>query len=171
MLAPVCFVCFSRLCYILFALILFLSLRFNLLRSINDIDRVSHGSLLYPLAVYGCFLGYNYHGNQYIYFYLPVLTMAICDPIAATFGKRWPYGKFYIKQGKKTLVGSLSFFVAAVALTVALFHLLSLNGYPSALIIASLAVAATLAEAVSVKGLDNITIPISVVLVLTLWHV
>ncbi|MGE8381849.1 MAG: phosphatidate cytidylyltransferase, partial [Sphingobacterium sp.] len=40
----------------LFAVILVLSLKFNLLRSIHAIDRKSAGSLAYPAAVYLCFV-------------------------------------------------------------------------------------------------------------------
>ncbi len=156
-----------------FALILLLSLRFNLLHSINAIDRISYGTLLYPVAVYGCYLAYNYFHNNVLFFYLPVLTMAICDPLAAFFGKRWPWGKFYIKRDTKTVLGSSAFFLSSIVLTIVLFYFFSPANFHinSVLSIAILvAAAATATEALSTKGLDNITIPASVVLILTLVH-
>lgn len=157
-----------------FGLILFTSLKFNLLKSINAIDRVSYGSLLYPVAVYACFCVYTWHNNNYLYFYLPVLTMAISDPVAAVFGKTWPYGKFYVLKDKKTLVGSLAFFLSACIVSVVLFYFLPQGEYgivPVGIATLSSAAGATLAEAFSAKGFDNLTIPVSVVFVLTLLDV
>ncbi len=156
-----------------FALILLISLKFNLLPSINAIDRVSYGSLWYPVAVYCCYLAYNYFHNNLIFFYLPVLTMAICDPVAALLGKRWPYGKFYIKHDTKTVMGSSAFFCVSTILTILLFYFFSSGNFRinSVLLIALLvATATTVTEALSTKGLDNITIPVCVVLILTLMH-
>jgi dolichol kinase len=164
---------FVLLLCVSFALILFLSLKFNLLPSINAIDRISYGSLWYPVAVYTCYLAYNYFHNNLLFFYLPVLTMAICDPVAAFFGKRWPYGKFHIKQDTKTVMGSAAFFFASVILTIVLFYLFSSGNFriSNTLLIALLiAAATTVTEALSTKGLDNITIPVCVVLILTLVH-
>lgn len=155
-----------------FAICLFLSIQFNFLRSINAIDRVSYGSLLYPLAVYGCYLAYNYFHNV-LFFYLPVLTLGICDPLAAIFGKRWPYGKFHISHDTKTVTGSLAFFTSSLVLTIILFYFFSPVRAPlTSLLLKSLliAVPATFAEALSIKGIDNIAIPLSVVLMLTLVH-
>jgi len=156
-----------------FALILLLSLQFNLLPSINAIDRISYGTLLYPVAVYGCYLAYNYFHNKVLFFYLPVLTMAICDPLAAFFGKRWPYGRFDINHDTKTVMGSAAFFFSSIALTIMSFYFFSSGNFylDRVLTIAILvAAAATATEALSTKGLDNITIPASVVLILTLVH-
>ncbi len=156
-----------------FALILFLSLKFNLLPSINAINRISYGSLLYPVAVYGCYLAYNYFHSNLLFFYLPILTMAISDPVAALVGKRWPYGIFHIRQDTKTVMGSAAFFFSSVVLTIILFYFFSSGNFhiKSGLLIAILiASATTITEALSTKGLDNITIPFCTVLVLTLVY-
>ncbi|MEW6468329.1 MAG: phosphatidate cytidylyltransferase [Bacteroidota bacterium] len=155
-----------------FALILMASLRFDLLRSINAIDRRSHGSISYPVAVYGCFLVFEHNHRELVYFYLPILTLAICDPMAALFGKRFPYGRFRIGKDSKTLVGVSAFFVSSLLLTVPLLFFLSVTE-PDWMAIWRLAALTALfssvTEAVSGKGLDNITIPASVILILTLF--
>ncbi len=157
-----------------FELCLLLSLRFHFLPSINAIGRHSYGSLLYPVAVYICFLTYNYFHNNLLFFYLPVLTMAICDPVAALFGERWPFGKFQIKNGTKTITGCAAFFISSVILTMALSYFFStgiskqINIFFMALLIAAFT---TPIEALSTKGIDNITIPLCVVIVLTSLNV
>ena len=162
-----------------FAVIILASLRFDFLRSINGIDRRSHGSIAYPVSVYGCYLVYNYYDHRisslhdpYIFFYLPILTLAICDPIAALVGKKFPYGRFTIGKDTKTIVGSSSFFISSLVLTLSVYFLLSHGSFhgtailPLALLVAA---AATMSEAFSGKGIDNITIPATVVLLLILF--
>lgn len=152
-----------------FALILFFSLKYGLLKSINAIGRKSYGSISYPVAVYACFCFYAWHrdhrpeaGNGYILFYLPVLILAICDPIAALCGRRWPYGKYRVKNETKTLMGSFLFFISAFLISFVL--LLLLNHTQHAILqtlIASTLIAMTTAftEAICTKGTDNLFIP------------
>jgi phytol kinase len=149
-----------------FALILIISLRFNLLKSINAIDRESVGSLAYPISVYGCYLAYNYFDKQLIYYYLPILILALCDPMAALIGKRWPRCKFKVGDGYKTMSGSITFFISAVVLMYTLMvgfkQEWTITQFISgAFIIGTLS---TITEALSARGYDNLTIPISVLL-------
>lgn len=147
-----------------FALILIASLRFRLLPSINAIERFSVGSLAYPVAVYGCFLIYQ-EQEVLTYFYLPILTLAICDPIAALTGKKWPLGRYRIGKEYKTAMGSGMFLLTAFCV----YMTGALLAHPHAsvgltiwrgLIVASVAM---LAEGLSGKGTDNLTIPAAVV--------
>ncbi|TND08135.1 MAG: phosphatidate cytidylyltransferase [Bacteroidetes bacterium] len=161
-----------------FAGILLLSLRFNLLKSINAIDRESHGSISYPVAIYGCYLFFSQHrdadpgGNgAYLFFYLPVLMLAVCDPVAALFGKRWPLGPYRVSGGNKSMLGSAMFFVSAVILCTALGYAFSgtrTEGFILLSVIISFA--GTIAEALSGKGLDNLTIPGVGVLVMYIMY-
>ena len=154
-----------------FALIIITSLRFNFLKSINAIDRKSHGSITYPLAVFCtyCFYewSYSWHfhfGSPLLSFYLPVLTLAICDPLAALCGKRWPLGRYTIGSETKSLMGSSVFFVSAFILCFVLCRGAGFSEYPHIQFTSSAFVAllATLAEGLSKKGLDNIFIPFTV---------
>ncbi|MNJ91931.1 Cytidylyltransferase family protein [compost metagenome] len=155
-----------------FAVILLLSLKYQFLPSINAIDRKSHGSILYPVAVYSCFLLYEYHHSDLMFFYAPVLVLAISDPMAALFGKRWPKGEFTIGNDSKTVMGCSAFFGSALVILAVLGFLFYGSGFFTfeqlyLLILVSLG--ATLVEAVSGKGSDNLTIPLSVVLLLSLF--
>jgi dolichol kinase len=139
-----------------FMTILVVSIRFNFIKSINAIDRKSYGAVTYPIAVFGCYLAYEYAGNDLAYYYLPILTLAFCDPLAAIFGRTWPYGRIR----NKTIVGSSAFFASAFMLALVMHR-----SIVSALLIAFVS---TIAEAITPHGLDNLTIPASVLLVLFL---
>jgi len=147
-----------------FALLLVLSLRYNLLRSINAIDRQSIGSIAYPISVYVCYFVYEYNNYRYYYFYLPILILAICDPIAALCGKKWPIGRYAIGDGNKTIMGSGMFFISALLICFFLLGTVMINysQLKLILIILSIGLISTLTEAISKKGSDNLTIPLSV---------
>ncbi|MFI5150029.1 MAG: phosphatidate cytidylyltransferase [Bacteroidia bacterium] len=147
-----------------FAVLLVMSQKLNILQSINAIERDSVGSIAFPAAVYGCFLAFDYFNHEYLYFYLPILILAICDPVAALTGKRWPIGPYKVGKDKKTMMGSCMFFLSAIVLIIVL---IKLNGTTTAtwkLAVGTVVIAlvSTITEAFSRKGYDNITIPVSV---------
>jgi phytol kinase len=155
-----------------FLLLLMASARFKLLPSINAIDRHSYGSFSYPVSVYGCYLVYNHYNNNLIFFYLPILVLAICDPVAALIGKKIPLGKFKVAGDTKTMIGTSSFFITSFLLSLEVLRYSNFAYLqPVTVISAAVIVAATsaLVEAISGKGLDNITIPASVIAVLILF--
>ena len=151
-----------------FAVILIISIRFNLLKSINAIERESVGSIAYPVSVYGCFLAFNYFNNQYIYFYLPILILAICDPIAALTGKKWPIGKYKLGKDNKTMMGSVMFFISALIITFIISLLLGTEASIFAIIMQGIFISliSAISEALSRKGYDNISIPAAVLMTL-----
>jgi len=153
----VAFLCFS------FILILFLSIKYDLLKSINGVDRKTLGSILYPIIVFVTYWVYQQQGHL-IYFYAPILTLAIADPMAALVGKRWQKGEYYILGNKKTAIGSFAFFLTALIINFGLFTWFEIpNSYLTCILIAS---ASTIMEGVSTKGYDNLTIPLTVLGVL-----
>ncbi|HWV28150.1 MAG TPA: hypothetical protein VN038_00800 [Dyadobacter sp.] len=150
-----------------FLVILLASLKFGWLPSINAIDRFSYGSVLFPIIVYLLFLVFQIANRGLIVFYLPILVLAICDPVAALVGKRFPFGKYQVMGGGKSAAGSLAFFVSALlvtAVTVSAFN----DVRSDMLLILAVPAIATIAEAVGVKGMDNFTIPAGVVSTLCL---
>jgi dolichol kinase len=152
-----------------FAAILLLSLKYTFLPSINAIDRKSYGSILYPVAVYVCFLLYEYQHHDRMFFYAPILVLAISDPMAALFGKRWPKGKFTIGKGSKTLMGCSAFAVSAFLVLTGLSFLFNQEiSFMKAYELLLVAMGATMVEAISGRGTDNLTIPLSVVCLLSI---
>ncbi|TLV02918.1 diacylglycerol/polyprenol kinase family protein [Dyadobacter luticola] len=151
-----------------FLIILLLSLKFKLLPSINAIDRDSHGSILFPVAVYACFLMYTLLDKGVVIFYLPILILAICDPIAALTGKKFPFGTYQIGQCKKTISGSAAFFVCNLIVSAIVFYILKIQLESAVWNLIILSIVATIAEAISWKGSDNLSIPASVAITLSL---
>ena len=156
----------------IFAVFLMLSMKYGLLQSINAIRRESYGSLGYPAAVYCSFLAFEYFDKQYIYYYLPIVILAICDPFAAYVGRKKRYKPYRVGKDIKTVGGSLAFFCSAILVTAGIY--LYLRNFPGiwrfAGIALSVGLCATLAEARSKKGFDNITIPAAVLVVLIIME-
>ena len=153
-----------------FFIILMLSMRLNLLPSINAIDRVTRGSILYPITIYLCYLVYQAY-DQYIFYYIPILTLAVADPVAVLVGKRFPKVPFTTFGHKKTLSGSLGFFLAAFTLSVVMMLIFESMGIQNILLLsATVALFTAVAEALAHKGYDNITIPASAILALILFQ-
>ncbi|WP_353719985.1 hypothetical protein [Dyadobacter sp. 676] len=150
-----------------FLLILLASLRFGWLPSINAIDRLSYGSILFPVIVYALFVVFRMAGKGLIVFYLPILILAVCDPLAALAGKRFPLGRYRICGCGKSASGSAAFFIAAVAVTVIVVDMLGITQSGKRLCL-TVPVTATVSEALGIKGMDNLTIPASVATILWL---
>ena len=146
---PVLLLCSSFLGLLLF------SKRKSLLSSINGVSRKTYGALLFPVSVYLCFVIQNMTGKV-VHFYLPILILSLSDPLAALVGQRLPVGIYRIMNHKKTLSGSFAFFISAFVLSI-------LYGYDASQAI-FLGLIATLSEAVSKDGWDNLSIPLTILL-------
>lgn len=154
--------CFS------FLLILLGSLKFNLLKSINAVDRVTQGSILFPIVVYTTFLLADYKGS-FTLFYLPMLILALCDPAAAIVGRNLPVFKLKYFNKNKSFGGAMAFLIMAFGLS--LFYLIQFETLAliSAITAAILvAFTSTLAELLARNGYDNLSVPYSVSLILIL---
>ena len=151
-----------------FFIILVSSIHFNLLKSINAVDRETKGSLLYPIIVYVCYIAFTEY-NQMMFYYIPILILAICDPIAAVVGRRWPAGHYTTFGYTKTLSGSLGFFIAAILLSFILILSFEEMSLLTVIITSgSVALITVIAESITHKGYDNLSIPLSALLVLIL---
>lgn len=152
---------------------LFFTQRTKLLKSIHDIERKSIGSYLLPLAIYTTFLVSFLIENKFV-FILPMLILAVCDPMAAILGMniKKNNGKITILGRKlnKTWLGSGAFlFTSFVISIIALYFHREVFDLKTFWLALAVAVASTLAELISWRGSDNLAIPLSVVLVLVLF--
>lgn len=157
---------------IVFFVLLFASRNHSYLRSIHDIDRISVGSYLLPAAIYLTFLVSHLLNDRFL-FILPILVLAICDPVAGILGINLQQYNHQIRIFNKTLqktwLGSASFFVSCFIITIIALYFnqekLDLKTFWLAIIVAFVS---TLTEMFSWKGSDNLLIPLSVLLVLLL---
>lgn len=149
-----------------FLVILIASLKLDWLPSINKVDRITRGSLLYPVIVYSCFLIQDYF-DSLIFYYIPILILAVCDPIAELVGKNIPRGKYKTFGHTKTLSGSFGFCLTAVLISsILLIEIESIASMNALIIGLTIGVLTSIVEGFSHKGYDNLSIPSTVVVVL-----
>ncbi len=152
---------------------LFITHQIKQLKSIHDIERKSMGSYLLPLSIYVTFLISDLSDNKFVYI-LPMLILAICDPMAAILGENFTNGNGKIKilghELNKTWLGSGGFLVTSFIISIIALYfnreVFDIKSFWLALVVASVS---TLAELISWRGSDNLTIPLSVVLILVLF--
>lgn len=153
-----------------FFILLFVSRHRTYLKSIHDIQRISIGSYLLPVSIYLTFLVSHQLENKFL-FILPMLVLAICDPVAGILGiNLQQYNnniKLFGRQLQKTWLGSLSFFISCFVISlIALYFNQEQINLRIFLIAFTVTFVSTIAEMLSWKGSDNLLIPISVLLVL-----
>jgi dolichol kinase len=158
---------------LLFFILLFISRNRTYLKSIHDIDRESLGSFLLPIAIYLTFLVADLENNRFL-FILPILVLAISDPIAGILGINLQQYNHKINlfgwKLQKTWLGSLSFFVSSLIISIIAFYFnqgaFTLKTFWLSLMVATVS---TLTEMLSWRGTDNLVIPMSVLIVLLIF--
>jgi phytol kinase len=103
-----------------------------------------------------CFSGYTapYVGA------LGILVMGYGDGMAAIIGKTFGKTSYTIGKSTKTIEGSLTMFI--ISSVVILIILTIYNPGARYTAIPLLAISATIIEAITPKGLDNITVPLGI---------
>jgi len=147
-----------------FALLLYSTKKLNYLNSIHNITRESYGSYLFPITILFCFSAYLYFDNS-IYYYLPFIIMVLSDPIAAIVGSKYPIKRYKSGKEYKSIGGSLAFFISASLISYfMLLIILKINTPEIIFYSAIIAGVSTFFEGLSKNGVDNILIPISIVI-------
>ncbi|WP_346854229.1 phosphatidate cytidylyltransferase [uncultured Draconibacterium sp.] len=151
---------------LIFFVALFVTQYSKQLKSIHDIERKSIGSYLLPAAIYITFLISNLLDNKFIYI-LPMLILGICDPMAAIVGMGMKKNNHQIKlfgvATGKSIFGSGAFlFTSFIISLIALYFHRGLFDFKTFWLAAFIAIISSLAELISWRGSDNLTIPVSV---------
>ncbi len=154
----------------IFFILLLVSRNSTYLKSIHDIDRISAGSYLLPLSIYLTFLISNLLDDRLL-FILPMMVLAICDPVAGVLGLNLQQYNHKIRIFKrklqKTWLGSISFLISCFIISIIALYFRFMSFEPKVFWLALLvAVVGAIVEMISWKGLDNLTIPMSVMIVL-----
>lgn len=152
-----------RLISIGLALGFIVSMRLRWFRSIGSVSRLSYGEVLFALMIGALTLATQSAGI----YAAAMLHLSIADGAAALMGLRFGRTTTYRVFGHtKSVVGSLSFFIASLGILVA-YAVIVPGGLPIH-IIAFGALGATLLENLGILGLDNIFVPAYVVWLLSL---
>lgn len=157
------------LCTVSFLLLLYTFLT-KQLAAVHKTNRFSYGSILFPFPIYYCFLATTVSGND-IYFYLPVSLLTFADTCAEITGKKWGMFSVSFFNGQKTLAGSIGFFITALIVTV-YFSICTLHfsySLQTLFFLLTLSTLSAITELLSLKGFDNITMPITVLIILYIF--
>ena len=128
---------------------------------------VSRGELYFPLGVALLFLLARGDALSYA---VPLLILTLADPVAALVGVGYGRVRYPTVDGRghKSVEGSLAFAVVALLGAQTLLMCAGAAGLASLLLAAGVALAATLAEALAWRGLDNLSVPLAAYLALKL---
>jgi phytol kinase len=138
--------------------------KLGVLQCVGRIKRSSRGSEYYPIAI---FLLFVLCGNETWRFVASVLVLAIADAGAALVGTRYGRIRYKVEDAEKTLEGSLAFL--ALAVLVILLPAVFLSELPLSIVIGSallVALVVTGLEAISLRGADNLFVPIAAATIL-----
>jgi len=148
-------------------LLLLITYHNNVLHSIHKTKRYSIGSIIFPIPVYFCFLTADMADNN-LFFFLPVSLLTISDTAAETAGKRWGYLSKQFFNGQKTLAGTIAFLITALILSIGWLYYFNFPLQQIIITTIILSLSASLMELLTLKGWDNLTVPMITVLVLWL---
>lgn len=131
------------------------------------VGRASWGEVYFPISVGTVF---TLSHEQPLYYLIPVLILTFADATAALVGKALGRRRYLADEGEKSWEGSgaflaVAFFCTGIPLVVA--------GWPplhAALVALCIAVVTTLLEATAWRGLDNVFVPLSTLVMLRLYH-
>lgn len=144
-----------------------ISYKFKIFGSIHNVKRSTKGELIYPISIGLCAL---LEPSPWI-FTAAILHLSFADGLAAVIGSKAKGKTGYKLFGhQKSLIGSGVFFITSLVIISACFVFLAsedLLGI-TPLTILAIAAVATLVENISWYGLDNFTVPITIVLSLSL---
>ncbi len=125
---------------------------------LGSVDRGSSGEFYFPLAV--ALLFPLSRGDLALYL-IPVCILTFSDTAAAVLGSRYGITHYRALSGRKSIEGSLAFFVVTLAVTCCLLLLFTgIDGFDLLLIAALVALVTTLAEAIATGGTDNLAVPL-----------
>jgi len=132
-------------------------LRASVGEAVHGVDRSSLGDLYFPIAVTGLYLLAE---GDWVLYTLPLLTLTLADAVAALIGVAYGRVKYDGTEGRKSIEGSLAFFlVAFLAIHIPLLLFTPTGRAESLLIGLTFGALVTLLEAVAWRGLDNLFIP------------
>lgn len=156
---------------VIFILLNYIAIKWKKFKSLHGIDRVSYGTIFYPLSfLILTFLLWYHHQVILI---TSMLIMALADAFAAIVGKRIKNPiRFIWGDEPKSIQGSLIMFISSMGIA---FFFIYFLGFVDSLslsvghcfwIAIVTAFMATACESISFKGSDNLTVPLGTAFIL-----
>ena len=146
----------------LFVIVNYFSYKKDIFKSMEREDKKSLGTVYYAVSCLILTLLSFWVFHHKMYAGIGLLTMGYGDGLAALIGTKFKSPKYIIFHQKKTILGSTTMFVVSflvISIMTLVYHSFSV------LSVLALSAIATIIEAVSPFGLDNITVPLFTALV------
>jgi phytol kinase len=131
-----------------------------------DVNRRGHGDVFFPIGVGLA----SFISPSPLVFAIAILHLSLADGLAAVIGLRFGLGHQYkVRQYLKTLAGTLTFWlVSTIIVASTLLFSPDMLYWPLWPLLVWLPLAATLVENIAVAGLDNVAVPLLIIVVLRL---
>ena len=146
---------------VLLFIVILVSRELHIFKSIHNIKRRTVGDLLFPISFFVVALLTH---NKYV-FLASILTMGVADGLAGLVGI--VYIRKFKKKEQKTVIGSVTFFLAALVIFLLIKTLapdgISTLNWPLVVLIP---LVTALVEHLSLFGADDITVPLITLLML-----
>ena len=156
----------AAICPAIFVVINFLSYKFNIIKSMERDEgenKDSLGTVFYAVSLLVLVIfTFGVIKNPWIGL-CGIFTMAYGDGFSAIFGRRFKSKQFKIFGSTKSIIGSTTMFVITLIIHLIYFGVIGTELFVLKAIV--IALAATAMEVVSIKGTDNIIVPIITVLI------
>lgn len=147
------------------ALFIYVAQRLGIFRSLHRVKRTTAGSCLFFIGILIAYL-VSLAAAEISIFYVSVLVLTVCDPIASVtgilFGKRKGILKMPALINGKSIVGSAFFLLSALTVLTVGLKVPDLSVSLTFMQVFGIAFIATTAEALSPGGSDNVSIPLAV---------
>lgn len=153
-------VIWASICPAAFVIINYISYKYNIIKTMEREKNDGLGTVYYAFSLLVMVIFTFQIINQPWIGLCGILVMGYGDGFAAVLGKKIKSKQYKIGQTTKSVAGSLTMFIITFVIIMAIFSLKVVSGaWWKALIVA---LVATIIEAVSIKGTDNITVPLIV---------
>lgn len=147
----------------LFVIINSLSYKFNLIKIMEREDKKEGiGTVYYAISLTVLSL-LTFYINKPILALPGILIMGYGDGLAAVIGQKVKSKSFNILGSTKSIAGSATMLIVSLIISILIFSFIGIEY----LILKAflIAIIATILEAISVKGLDNITVPLIITVI------
>lgn len=148
----------------LFVIINSLSYKFNLIKIMEREDKKEGiGTVYYAISLTVLSL-VTFYINKPILALPGILIMGYGDGLAAVIGQKVKSKSFNILGSTKSIAGSATMLIVSLIISILIFSFIGIEY----LILKAflIAIIATILEAISVKGLDNITVPLIITVII-----
>lgn len=151
---------------ITFVIINYISYKQDLIKVMERDEQDGLGTVYYAIALLIlAILSFGIYQKP-ILGLIPTLIMAYGDGFAAVIGKMVKSKTYRIGETTKSIAGSITMFIISMILIVLYFLYMGTPFTNTMRIAVIMSFAVTIIEAVSTKGIDNISVPISVLIMM-----